>query len=411
MNLSHHLTRMTGRDPKEKHRASTPLELLFDLTLVIAFGQAGSQAAVLLELGHVWYGVLGFVIAMFAVIWAWINYSWLASAYDNDDIFFRVATLVEMIGVLIMALGMPQFFSSLDGGEYVDNGVTIAGYVVMRTATIALWLRAAAHDPARRRTTLTYAVWLSIVQVGWIVVAIAHQTQPIALTLMTLLVVLEMLGPWVAERRGGTPWHAHHIAERYGLLVIITLGEVLLGTILAISAIVEVEGWSVQAVLVAGSGTLLAFAMWWVYFVLPSAELLERHRERGFVWGYGHLILLGSIAAVGAGLHVAARVLANEAHVDAVFAVLCVAIPLLVFEVMVFALYAYLARVFDPVKVMLLAGAAAVLVAGTVAAASGMSIGGSLLVVALSPVVLVVGYEVVGYRHQERVLERDAARG
>lgn len=75
MRLSHRLTRMTGRDPHEKHRASTPLELLFDLTLVIAFSQVGTQAAHLLELGHVWSGVLGFCIAMFAVIWAWINYS------------------------------------------------------------------------------------------------------------------------------------------------------------------------------------------------------------------------------------------------------------------------------------------------------------------------------------------------
>ena len=49
-----------------------------------------------------------------------------------------------------------------------------------------------------------------------------------------------MLGPYLAERRyGGTPWHAHHIAERYGLLVIITLGEGIIGTVASINAVVH----------------------------------------------------------------------------------------------------------------------------------------------------------------------------
>lgn len=323
--------------------------------------------------------------------------------------FFRVATMVEMVGVLIMALGFPQFFHSLDEGHYVDNGIMIAGYVVMRAATIALWLRAAAHDPARRRTTLTYAVWLSIVQVGWIVVLVAHQSTPVALTLMTLLVVAEMLGPWFAERKGRTPWHAHHIAERYSLLVIITLGEVLLGTILAISAIVEEEGWSAQAIVVAFAGTLLAFAMWWSYFVLPSAQILHRHRERGLVWGYGHMVLLASIAAVGAGLHVAANVLAHDAHVDAVFALLCVAVPVLVFVVSLFTLYTLLVREFDPFHVWLVLGALALIAASVVAVGMGASIGASLVILALSPVVIVVGYETVGHRHEGEVLRRNDA--
>ena len=167
--LDHRMRRMVGRDPDEPHRTATPLELLFDLTFVVAFSQAGAQTAHLLELGHWAPAIGGFLFAVFAIWWAWINYSWLASAYDNDDIFFRVATMVEMLGVLILALGLPALFHSLDEGEHVDNGVVVAGYVVMRVATIALWLRAAKHDPARRRTALTYVLFVSITQLGWIV--------------------------------------------------------------------------------------------------------------------------------------------------------------------------------------------------------------------------------------------------
>ena len=95
---------MRGRDPNEPHRAATPLELLFDLTFVIAFGLAASQFAHALAEGHYANGLLGFAFAAFAVCLAWSNFTWFASAYDTDDWIFRVATMAQMIGVLIFAL-------------------------------------------------------------------------------------------------------------------------------------------------------------------------------------------------------------------------------------------------------------------------------------------------------------------
>src|SRR6478735_7307062 len=231
MSLNHRLTRMTGRDPSEHHRAATPLELLFDLTFVVAFSQISSQAAHALELGHLSTALSGFAFATFAVTWAWINYSWLASAYDNEDIFFRIATLVVMVGVLVVALGVPDVFHSLDEGEHLNNNVLVAGYVIMRVATVAIWLRAAKHDPERRRTCIAYAMNISIAQVGW--VALIFLNLPIDTTFLIagVLILFELAGPLFAELRyGRTPWHPHHIAERYGLLVIISLGEVVLGT-------------------------------------------------------------------------------------------------------------------------------------------------------------------------------------
>ena len=408
---SHRVARMTGRDPHERHRAATPLELLFDLTFVVAFAQISSEAAHFLEVGEVGVAVGAFAFTTFAVTWAWINYSWLASAYDNDDIFFRVATLIEMIGVLILALGVPPFFESIHEGEYIDNGVMVAGYVVMRVAAIALWLRAAAHDPARRKTCLAYVVNISIAQVGWIVLIFLNLPLQTTIVFTTILSLFELAGPLFAERKyGRTPWHPHHIAERYGLLVIITLGEVILGTILAISAVLTAQGWTIETGLVALGGTTLAFALWWVYFIMPSGEFLARHPNRGFVWGYGHMILFGSLVGVGAGLHVAAQVISHEAHVDATFAVLCVAIPVLVFQITLFTLSSLLLMDFDRLHVWLFLGAIAMLAMSVLAVSAGASIGTALLIVAASPIVIVVGYETIGWRHQAAALDRDAAR-
>lgn len=404
--LDHRLRRMVGRDPSESHRPATPLELLFDLTFVVAFSQAGTQAAHLLELGHFGSAIIAFSLAVFAICWAWINYTWLASAYDNDDVYVRVATMVQMVGVLVMALGMPEFFHSIDGGEHVDNAVIIAGYVVMRLSTIALWLRIARHDPASRRTALRYAGYLGVVQLAWIVLIIVNLPFALTLWIWVLLGLCEMAIPPLAERRGGTtPWHPHHIAERYGLLVIITLGEVVLGTILAISAVVEEEEWSVDAGVVALGGTMLAFGLWWTYFTMPSGKLLARFRRRSYVWGYGHMVVFGSLAATGAGLHVAANAITDEARIDDVAALGTVVVPVAIFLTALFTLYSFLMARFDSFHIGLFIGSIAVLALAIVAVAAGASLPVGIVVAACSPIVVVVGYETVGHRHQRAALE------
>jgi low temperature requirement protein LtrA len=66
---------MSGRDPDEEHRSATPLELLYDLTFVVAFGVAAEQFAHLLAAGHLASGLIGFSFAVFGICWAWINFS------------------------------------------------------------------------------------------------------------------------------------------------------------------------------------------------------------------------------------------------------------------------------------------------------------------------------------------------
>jgi hypothetical protein len=130
--LGHRLIPMTGRDPQEPHRSATPLELLFDLTFVVAFSQASSELAHLLAEGNLASGLVAFAFSMFAICWAWINFSWFASAYDTDDWFYRITTMVQMIGVLVLALGLSAVFRSIDDGEHLDNGIVVAAQLIGR---------------------------------------------------------------------------------------------------------------------------------------------------------------------------------------------------------------------------------------------------------------------------------------
>src|ERR1700733_4366693 len=194
---------MRGRDPHETHRVATPLELLFDLTFATSFGLAASEAAPELARGHFIAGLVGFGFASFAICWAWINFSWFSSAYDTDDWVFRIVTMVQMIGVLVLAAGVPRLFASIQRSGYLDNSVMVLGYVIMRVALVCQWLRAARDDPARRRVCLTYAATISIAQIGWVAQIVMRLAAPNAIVLGGILVLIEVAGPVVAERQAG----------------------------------------------------------------------------------------------------------------------------------------------------------------------------------------------------------------
>ncbi|MCU1646184.1 MAG: rane protein [Nocardia sp.] len=398
----HHRFRpMSGRDPDQQHRTSTPLELLFDLTFVVAFSVCSSQFADLLAEKHFAAGLTGFVFATFAICWAWINFSWFSSAYDTDDWIYRAATMVQMVGVLVLALGIPQMFHSIDQGRHVDNQVMVAGYVVMRVVMIFQWLRAARQDPRHRATCLTYVSIIGIAQIGWVAIILVHSTVPVTLGAALVLGTFEMIGPRIAEARSadGTPWHPDHIAERYGLLAIIALGEGVAGTVASVSAIVGDQGWSSDAVLLAAAGIGLTFGMWWVYFSVPAGPILRIQRQRAFTFCYLHIGIFMAIVATGAGLHTAAFAIEHKSHLGTFGTVLAVAVPVALYIGAVYLNYVLLVRVWDRLFVLLLTGTAMVIGAASFLAATGTNAAICLLVVTLAPFVTVVGFELVGHRH------------
>ncbi|MFV0459830.1 MAG: low temperature requirement protein A [Actinomycetales bacterium] len=400
---------MTGRNPREAGRSATPLELLFDLTFVVAFGIAGNEAAHLIADGAFVVATFAYCFAGFGITWAWINFTWFASAFDCDDWLYRVLTMVQMVGVVIFALGLPTMFDSVHHG-HMDNTVIVIGYVVMRVPMMLQWARAARQAPQYRAVARGYIISLAVAQLGWIAVLLAHVSLSVFIVCAVVLISVEMAGPLIAEvRLGGTPWHAHHIAERYGLLVIITLGEGVVGTVAALSGLLEGEGgagWSLEAVLVVIAGVGLTFGMWWMYFSVDHAGALHAAPQRSFGWGYGHIVLFLGAAGVGMGLHVAGYVLAHEAHISNVAAVLSVAIPLAVYTVSLYVLFSLLTRSFHNFHAMLVTLTMVILGAAVFLAAQGVPMGWCLVVTMLAPWVNVIGYETVGHEHQRQVLAR-----
>lgn len=291
--------RMSGRDPNEKHRVASSLELLFDLVFVVAVSAVARELHHALVEHHITSGLLNFAFSFFSIFWAWLNYTWFASAYDTDDRWFRILTMGQMFGAVVMAVGVANFATSM-----TSSVISVIGYAIMRLALATQWLRAAWQDSERRKTCLTYAVGITIVQMFWI----ARLWFPTSLQVPTLLLfwVFEMAVPLLAERKITTPWHAHHIAERYGLFVIIVLGEGVLGTTNAVAAaMTSPEDWG--AIGVFGLGAMgLIFAIWWLYFEPNWGDSLHHFRNKiSFVFGYGHFFIFASLAALGVAFEVA----------------------------------------------------------------------------------------------------------
>jgi low temperature requirement protein LtrA len=408
--LHRRLLAMTGRDPNEAHRTATPLELFFDLVFVIAFAQASTEFAHLLAEGYYADAIAGFAFTMFGVIWAWINFTWFASAFDRDDWAYRVVTMVQMLGVMILALGIHDVFTSIHEGGTFHNGEVVLGYVVMRLAMVFQWLRVARQDPSHREGARTFALMVTIAQVMWVGLYFLHlEFVPLVLLAIPAYLV-ELMGPILAERKNATPWHPHHIAERHSLLAIIALGEGLTGTFMAFHTMQEELGWTWEVAAVGFAGVALTFGMWWTYFMVPSGEVLHLRRHKAFPWGYSHILLFASITATGAGLHVAAYYIEHVAHIGILATVLTVAIPVAIFTGSVYVLYTYLVEQIDRYHFLLVALTAAVLLLAVGLAAMHVPVAICLLVLMLAPAVTVVGYELLGHEHRDQALAAVHAR-
>lgn len=351
-----------GRDIHEAHRAATPLELLFDLTFVVAVALAAAQLHHAEGAGRTLAALPGYLLAFFAIWWAWMNYTWFGSAYDNDDATYRVLTLLQMAGVLVFATGVPGLFEG-------RTALAVAGYAAMRLPLCVQWLRAAQGDPLRRGTCLRYAAGVACVQVLWIAQFFSASAgllpQGLIWPSLIALVLLELAVPLWAETVGPpTPWHAHHIAERY-------------------------SGLTAELALLGLAGALLAFCLWWMYFLLPSGESLHQHRERAFLWGYGHYVTFAALAAVGSGLEVVADAVKQDSANSALQAITMVAAAQAIYIASIWALHRHATRSSHRQLVLVLVVLACVGLA-PLAVAQGLPLVWGLLLLSLGPLVSIV---------------------
>jgi low temperature requirement protein LtrA len=314
------------RAADEEHRATTPLELFFDLCFVVAVAQGASALHDLVIERRFADAVVGFLAMFFAIWWAWVNVVWFSTGHDSDDVVHRVLTLLQMAGALILAAGVHDAMFDL------NLTTTTVGYAVMRLGLVPLWIRVGRDHPDQSGRAYRFALTIVVLQVLWIARLALPDDRSVALASFAVGVVLELLAPMWAERRADRQqFNGDHLAERFGLFTIIVLGEVVLSSTVAVREAVDADGVSVALLVVAISGLVIAFAVWWAYFARNDVPAFDRFHG-AFIWGYAHLPIFGGLAAFGAGLHVAiGATVGHGEHVPTQrLAALAVTVPLAV---------------------------------------------------------------------------------
>ncbi len=316
------LPRMRPRDPAEPHRAPTSLELLFDLVFVVAVSRAAVELHHELAEGHVANALLAYPAVFFGIWWAWMGFTWFASAFDTDDWVYRILTFVQMGGVLVFAAGIHPFV--------VDRALTltVVGYVIMRLALVSQWLRAS-RDPVHRAVARSYAYAIVLVQVGWLLALLVPKG--VLLPVFAVLVVAELAVPALVERRGAhTPWHPGHVAERFGLFTIIVLGETILATANVLVEAIDVGEHLPQLLTVSAASLVLVASLWWVYFDRPQHDLVTS-LNASLRWGYGHYLIFAGLGAVSAGVELAVDEITGDTGLGDVAGGLGLTVPVALF--------------------------------------------------------------------------------
>jgi len=277
------------------------LELFFDLAYVL----------VILKLAETFLGDLtwnGFATfaALFVAIWmSWVGFTLYANRFDTDDVVFRIAKLAATLAIA----GCAASAAAATGNLSVPFALSfLAGRLIL----LFLHARAWRHIPDARPTINVYLLTTAISSVLW-AVSLAVDG-PARYWLWAAAVAVDAVGPVVATwREDFLPLHMEHLPERFGLLVILVLGEAVGGAARG----VYYAGWTPIAIAVGVAGFVVAAGMWWTYFdttaASSAAKLQERDDhdsavegaaadERHDLFVYGHLPLTLGIAMVGVGV-------------------------------------------------------------------------------------------------------------
>lgn len=240
------------------------LELFFDLVFVYAM----SQVTELILAGVSWRGFVRGALGLLAVWWAWVCFAWLTNTFTTTRVPTRCLVIAAMAAMLLAASALPTAFSS---------GALVFGIALLAVRVIHLMMFgvAAAHEDERLRAAVLRLA--PSLLTGPVLVAVsAAFPSPYRELIWGLAAVIDFSGPLVVGVEGFRVVPSYFV-ERHGLVIIIVLGEAIVGL-----GTGTAEHLRQPAVLAAATlGVLIAASLWWTYFGLATGaeQRLQRAHE------------------------------------------------------------------------------------------------------------------------------------
>jgi low temperature requirement protein LtrA len=278
---------------------ASPLELFFDLVFVFALTQVTEFMAEEATAVDVLRGILAITVLW----WCWIGYAWLCNVVRADQDIVRVGLFAAMAAMFVQAITIPEAFDDLPGGLHGPMVFAFCYFVVRAVHVVMFWL-ASWDDPQLRGQVLRF---LPSMLAGTILLLIASQTTG---STQTLLWFAALAGDYLGTLIAGSKWRlrsAGHFAERYGLIIIVALGESIVATGVGVAHLPI--SWPIIGASVLG--LVVAAAMWWAYFdvtaLITERALAAANGERQIQLARGgytflHLPMVAGIVLMALGL-------------------------------------------------------------------------------------------------------------
>jgi low temperature requirement protein LtrA len=284
-----------------EHR-TTPVELLWDLVFVFAVTEVSSLMSHDLTWG--WFARSMLVLAL--VWWAWSAFVWAANAQNATSGTVRACLLISTAVIFITGLSVPGAFGR-------DGTVFAVSYAIVRFLHLALYADASRKGNASWSAIAGFAVTVAIGMALLIAGSFAYGGTRIAL--WAAAVAIDYAGPaWLTRERlrGLQRVAVAHFAERYGLFVIICLGESIVA--IGLGAAAGHPHLGAQLITAVTLALLITIGMWWTYFDRYAATAEERLREHDDPvlaaadgYSYLHLLIVAGIITFAVGARVLVR--------------------------------------------------------------------------------------------------------
>lgn len=277
-----------------QHSRVTYAELFFDLVFVFAITQISHTL-----LAHFTpLGVLQTTLLFLAVWWVWVFTSWITNWLDPEKTPVRILLFALMLGGLVISTSIPQAFES--------RGLWFAmAYASMQVGkTVFLWVSTPPSQPAARMNAIRITAWLSLSAVFWIAGGLAEGQSRLLLWAVALGIEYCSAAArfWIPKYGASqvADWQVEggHMAERFGLFIILALGE----SIVVTGATFSKLTWTIETVSAFASSFVGTVVMWWIYFhkgAEAGSELISKSSEPGrlarLAYTYLHIPIVAGI--------------------------------------------------------------------------------------------------------------------
>lgn len=275
-------------DENHEHKA-TWLELFYDLIFVVALG----------ELIHVLVkdftitGLLKFIFLFMPVWWVWLSTTFYNDRFESHDLSQRIFTFLNILGLVLMT-----YFIHDALGETSDG--FIISYLAVRTLIMSMWARAGIHNPPAQTFVGRYLIGFMLAAIFYVISLYFDGSTRFILWGCGFFI--EYIFPVTTFKiQEALPEHSRtsHLPERFGLFMIIVLGESIVAVVQGMSG---AHHMSTSAIISMLFGAIITFNLWWLYFDHVNARTIKTGMWNLAGWAYGHFPLIISVASLGASI-------------------------------------------------------------------------------------------------------------